>query len=168
MFRFLESLSIQHGVANRTYHLLLAHFLQSAYPSVQDVNNAFNISSVAQGTFSFAPRTAIVVNLELMCELQALQGRGVLNKYTFADAVLRSVPNYLVQGLCHLLEPANAAGAAHRAKLISDGKQHMFSFVLEYFCVAEISAMVQLSGLHLIANLHIVCYKMFHLQAPCT
>lgn len=122
MYRFLQSLSIRNGENNRTFHLLLAHFLQQEYPSVKDVGNAFSITAVAEGNFSFASRTAIVVNLALMQEIQALASVGALNAATFADAVLRSQPNYLVHSLCPLLEPTAAKTVALRDKMIADGK----------------------------------------------
>lgn len=121
MYRFLQSLSLRNGASNRTFHLLLAHFLQQEYPSVKDVGSGFSISAVAQGDFSFAARTAIVVNLELMYEIQTLAAAGALNAATFADAVLRSQPNYLVHSLYPLLEPTSAKTAALRTKMIADG-----------------------------------------------
>jgi hypothetical protein len=122
LYRYLESLHIRGGCSNRSYHLLLAHYLQQAYPSVQEVGAGLSISAVASGNFSFAPKTAIVVNLQLMVELQTLAASGQLTAATFADAVLRSQPNYLVHGLLPLLEPTAPQMAAVRAKLISDGK----------------------------------------------
>jgi hypothetical protein len=122
MYCYLESLHIRGGCSNRSYHLLLAHYLQQAYPSVQEVGAGLSISAVASGNFSFAPKTAIVVNLQLMVELQTLAASGQLTAATFADAVLRSQPNYLVHGLLPLLEPTAPQMAAVRAKLISDGK----------------------------------------------
>lgn len=123
MYRYLESLSIHGGCSNRSFHLLLAHFLQQGYPSVQEVGAGFSISAIASGNFSFAPKTAIVVNLQLMTELQALAASGSLSAATFADAVLRSQPNYLVHSLLPLLEPTAQQMAAVRDKLISDGKR---------------------------------------------
>lgn len=121
MYRFLQSLSLRNGASNRTFHLLLAHFLQQEYPSVKDVGNAFSITAVAEGNFSFASRTAIVVNLELMYEIQALAAAGTLSAASFADAVLRSQPNYLVHSLLPLLEPMVERTVALRAKMIADG-----------------------------------------------
>lgn len=114
-------MSLRGGVHNRTFHLLLAHVLQQAYPSVQEAGAGLSISAVASGNFSFAPKTAIVVNLELMAELQALDCAGQLSAATFADAVLRSQPNFLVHGLLPLLEPADPQMSAVRSKLIADG-----------------------------------------------
>jgi hypothetical protein len=88
---------------------------------VQEAGAGLSISAVASGNFSFAPKTAIVVNLELMAELQALDSVGQLSAATFADAVLRSQPNFLVHGLLPLLEPAAPQMGAVRSKLIADG-----------------------------------------------
>ena len=119
MYRFLQSLHIRNGVQNRTFHLLLAHFLQQGYPSVQDTSSGFSLSAVSTGSFSFAPKTAIVVNLQLMLELQRLQAQGQLDQWTFADAVLRSQPYFLVHALLPMLD--TAATQSFRAKFTSEG-----------------------------------------------
>jgi hypothetical protein len=123
MYRFLHSLSIKNGPSSRTYHLLLAHFLQQQCPSVLDAAEAggFSVAALAKGNFSFAPRTGIVVNLALMMELKRLEASEQLCGTTFADAVLRSQPAYLVQALLPLLEPASPQSAALRPKLVAQG-----------------------------------------------
>lgn len=138
MYRFLASLSIRNGPGNRTFHLLVAHYLQQAYPAVQDVNAAFSISSIAQGTFSFAPRTAIVVNLELMYEFQRLAAGDMLCAATFADAVLRSQPNYLVQALHALVDPQSAHVEARRAKLVAEGTGLIDAFLFFFFLLINL------------------------------
>ena len=122
MYRFMQSLSFPTGASSRTYHLLLAHYLQQEYPSVKDTGPGFSLSALAQDNFSFAPRTGIVVNLQLMQELQRLDAAQMLTSHTFADAVLRSQPNYLVNALLPLLEPICPQAAALRPKLQAQGK----------------------------------------------
>ena len=56
-----------------------------------------------------------------MAELQAMDSVGELCAETFADAVLRSQPNYLVHSLYPLMEPTAPQAKEMRSKLISDG-----------------------------------------------
>jgi hypothetical protein len=122
VYRHLQSLCIANFCANRTFHLLLANYLQQGYPSVQEVGAGLSISAITEGNFSFAPKTAIVVNLQLMLEIQALAAAENLNAATFADAVLRSQPNYLVHALLPLVEPTSPGMSELRAKMIADGE----------------------------------------------
>jgi hypothetical protein len=94
---------------------------------VQEVGAGLSISAITEGNFSFAPKTAIVVNLLLMLEIQALAASENLNAATFADAVLRSQPNYLVHALLPLVKPTAPGMNEVRAKLIADGTNQTLS-----------------------------------------
>jgi hypothetical protein len=156
MYRFLHSLSIKNGPSSRTYHLLLAHFLQQQCPSVLDAAEAggFSVAALAKGNFSFAPRTGIVVNLALMMELKRLEASEQLCGTTFADAVLRSQPAYLVQALLPLLEPASPQSAALRPKLVAQGM-----LVELIFCIKE--------GVHIVVCMG-VCGSCFGTKSFCS
>mmetsp|Transcript_24405 Transcript_24405/g.40639 ORF Transcript_24405/g.40639 Transcript_24405/m.40639 type:complete len:805 (-) Transcript_24405:313-2727(-) len=131
LYRYMTSLCITKGVASRTFHLLLAHYLQQQHPAVKENSLHCSLATTASAAgrkgeaLSVTPTTAVVVNLQLMQELQRLHGRGELNGTTFADAVLRSQPAYLVHSLLPLLEPASEESAAMRAQLTAQGSSHL-------------------------------------------
>ena len=88
---------------------------------MQQKSASFSLSALSDDHFSFAPPAAIVVNLELMQEIKTLDAANMLQPVTFADAVLRSQPAYLVDALVPLMEPTSSYAAVLRPKLQAEG-----------------------------------------------